>query len=499
MTASVDPQRSEWDVIVVGAAAAGENAAQYATQRSGLQAAIVEAELVGGECSYWACMPSKGLLRPVEILDTARHLAGVKQLVGTANLDVKAVLARRDTIVNHLDDTSQVNWCLTNNIDLIRGYARLAGERTLVVTMPDRSSRTITARHAIIIDTGSSPTVPDIDGLRAARPWVSRDVTNIHTIPRRVVIIGGGVVACEAATWLAGLGVESLTMVQGGPRLLARNEPFAADLVADALRDAGVQLIFGTRLRAVSRPEVNDAGVGQIHGGEVTISLDNGQVLTADEIVIAAGRQPNSSDIGLPTVGLADGGLIDVDDHLTVKGVPGDWLYAIGDVNGRALLTHMGKYQARIAGEVVAARATGEPLDTSAFSRHVDIADHDRVPQVTFTDPEVGSVGLTEQGARKAGINVETVEYDLAALAGTYVMREDYVGRAKLVIDRASDTLVGATFVGSGISELVHGATVAIIGKVTLSALWHAVPSYPTPTEIWLRLLETVASQRAAG
>ena len=496
MTATVDPQRSEWDVIIVGGAAAGENAAQYATQNSGLEAAIVEAELVGGECSYWACMPSKGLLRPVEILDTARHLPGVKQLVGSANLDVKAVLARRDAIVNQLDDTSQVNWCLANNIDLIRGYARLDGERTLVVTKPDGSTRTITARHAVVLDTGSSPAVPDIDGLRAARPWVSRDVTNVHTIPRRVVIIGGGVVACEAATWLAGLGVESLTIVQGGPRLLARNEPFAAELVADALREAGVQLILGARLSSVSRPEVNDAGVGQVHGGEVTVSLDNGQLLTADEIVVAAGRQPNSTGIGLATVGLEEGGYIPVDDHLTVEGVPGNWLYAIGDVTGRALLTHMGKYQARIAGEVIAARATGQPLDASPFSRHVDHADHDRVPQVTFTDPEVGSVGLTEQGARKAGIDVETVEYDLAALAGTYVMREDYVGRAKIVIDRASDTLVGATFVGSGISDMVHGATVAIIGKVPLAALWHAVPSYPTPTEIWLRLLETLTSQR---
>jgi pyruvate/2-oxoglutarate dehydrogenase complex dihydrolipoamide dehydrogenase (E3) component len=258
----------------------------------------------------------------------------------------------------------------------------------------------------------------------------------------------------------------------------------------------GVRVEVGTRVSSVSRPEVNDAGYGVPHGGEVTVTLNNGQVIVADELVIAAGRRPNSTGIGLASVGLEEGGFIEVDDHLCVTAVPGEWLYAIGDVNGRALLTHMGKYQARIAGDVIAARATGAALDTSMFSRHVDHADHGVVPQVTFTNPEVGSAGLTEHAAREKGLDVETVEYDLASLAGTYVMREDYVGRAKLVIDRASDTIVGATFVGSEIADLVHAATVSIIAKVPLAAIWHAVPSYPTPTEIWLRLLETLGRQR---
>ena len=496
MTASLDPQRSEWDVIVIGGAPPGENAAQYAIQESGLDAVIVEAELVGGECSYWACMPSKGLLRPVDVIDLARHTPGVKEGMSGVGLDVKAVFAKRDSIVNQLDDASQVQWCINTGIDVIRGYARLAGEKTVEITKPDGSTRTITARHAVVLDTGSSALVPDIEGLRAAHPWISRDVTHIHTIPRRVVIIGGGVVACEAATWLNGLGVEELTIVQGGPLLLAKNEPFAGEMVADHLRQAGVTLVLGARLQAVSRPVVNDAGYGESHGGEVTVTLDNGQQIVADEIVIATGRVPNSGDIGLETVGLKPGGFIQVDDHLGVEGVPGEWLYAIGDVNGRALLTHMGKYQARIAGDVVSARATGQPLETGPYSRHVDYADQGRIPQVTFTAPEVGSVGYTEKEARDAGFTVETVEYDLAALAGTWLYREDYVGRAKLVIDSASDNLIGATFVGSAISELVQPATIAIVGKVPVSALWHAVPSYPTPSEIWLRLLETLKTQR---
>jgi dihydrolipoamide dehydrogenase len=494
--ASLDPDRSEWDVIVIGGAAAGENAAQYASQDSGLDVVIVEEALVGGECSYWACMPSKGLLRPVEVLDIGRHLPGVKQALLGRDLDVNAVLARRDTIVNHLDDASQVQWCLTTGIDVIRGRASLAGAKTVEITTPDGASRTITARHAVVLDTGSSPAMPPIDGLAAARPWTSRDVTNIHTIPRRVLIIGGGVVACEAATWLNGLGVEQLTIVEGEPRLLARNEPFAGEMVADYLRAAGVRVELSTRVAAVSRPQLNDAGYGLLHGGEVTVTLDDGQVIAADEVVVAAGRRANSTGIGLASVGLDEGGPVHVDDHMCVTAVPGEWLYAIGDLTGRALLTHMGKYQARVCGEVIAARAAGEALDTSMFSRHVDLADHDRVPQVTFTNPEVGSVGLTERGARDQGIAVEAVEYDLASLAGTYVMREDYVGRAKLVIDQASDTIVGATFVGSEVADLVHAATVAVIAKVPLAAMWHAVPSYPTPSEIWLRLLETLGRQR---
>ncbi len=494
--ASLDPDRDEWDVIVIGGAAAGENAAQYASQDSGLETVIVEEALVGGECSYWACMPSKGLLRPVEVFEIGRHLPGVKQALLGRELDVNAVLARRDAIVNHLDDASQVQWCLTTGIDVIRGHGRLAGTKTVEVTRADGSTRTITARQAVILDTGSSAAIPPIDGLADARPWTSRDVTNIHTIPQRVLIIGGGVVASEAATWLNGLGVEQLTIVEGEPRLLSRNEPFAGEMVADYLRGAGVRVEVSTRVAAVSRPQVNDAGYGVPHGGEVMVTLDNGEVIVVDEIVIAAGRRPNSTGIGLPAVGLEEGGFVPVDDHMCVTAVPGDWLYAIGDLTGRALLTHMGKYQARICGDVITARASGAALDTGMYSRHVDLADQGRVPQVTFTNPEVGSVGLTERGAREQGIAVETVEYDLASLAGTYVMREDYAGRAKLVIDQSADTIVGATFVGSEIADLVHAATVAIIAKVPLAALWHAVPSYPTPSEIWLRLLETLARQR---
>ena len=493
--ASLDPDRSEWDVIVVGGGAVGENAAQYASQFSGLSVVIIEKELVGGECSYCACMPSKALLRPVEVLAAARDLPGVKELVGDRPLDAHAVLEHRDTVVKHLDDTSQVTWALGAGIDVVRGTGRLSAPRTVEVTRADGSRRTITARHAVVLDTGSVPALPPVEGIAQARPWTSRDVTNIQDIPGSAIIVGGGVVACEAATWFAALGV-SVTVLERSAQLLRGNEPFAAAFVADGLTAAGVTVRLGTSVTRVQRPDVNDAGVGRLHGGPVTVTLASGEDLSADELVVATGRRPNSADIGLQHVGLQPGGYVDVDDHLEVRGVEGHWLYAVGDVCGRAQLTHMGKYQARIVGEVIAARAEGRELETTPFNRHTDVADHDLVPQVIFTEPQVGSVGMTERRAREAGLDVETAEYDLANLAGTYIMREHYAGQAKLVIDRAADVVVGATFVGTGVAELTHSATMAIVGRLPIAVLWHVVPGYPTVSEIWLRLLETRSHSR---
>lgn len=486
MAATLDPDRSEWDVIVLGGAAAGENAAQYASQFSGLSSVIVESHLLGGECSYWACMPSKALLRAVEAADAANHVPGV-----SARIDPAQVLARRDEVINGLDDTSQVKWALGAGIDVVRGYGRLSGERAVSVSRPDGSTRVLRARHAVVIDTGSAAAVPDIPGLRAAAPWTSRDVTTMREVPRRVVVLGGGVVACEAATWLRGLGADEVTIVHRGERLLSRYESFAGEIVGQALQDSGVQVLLGRGMADVKRPFASDTGEGRIHGGEVAVTLDDGSLLSADEVIVAAGRVPNSDDIGLETVGLTPGGYLDVDDHQNVRGVEGDWLYAIGDVCGRALLTHMGKYQARIVGDVITARAAGSSSELpSAADGHVGL------PQVVFTNPEVGTAGLTERQARESGLDVEVVEHDMAALAGTYLMRTDYRGRAKLVIDRERDVVVGATFVGAGVSDLVHSATTAIVGRIPVSTLWHVVPSYPTPSEVWLRLLETLRSQR---
>ncbi|HET6864646.1 MAG TPA: NAD(P)/FAD-dependent oxidoreductase [Solirubrobacteraceae bacterium] len=473
-----------WDVLVIGGGAAGENVAQYAIQGSDRTAAIVEAELLGGECSYWACMPSKALLRPVEMLDGARALPGMAAML-SGELDLTAVLARRDRFTHNHDDSGQVEWATKNGIDLIRGRGRLVAEKTVEVVAGDGSTRTIAARHAVVIATGSTASVPPVEGLREAHPWTSRDVTNLREVPERVAVIGGGVVGCESTTWLSGLGAHEVTVIEPEPQLLAEQEPFVGALIAEQFEQRGIRVLVGTGVDSVSRPSVQDTGLGCIHGGPATVTA-GGSSFDVDEIVVAAGRTPATDGIGLEQIGVDASGYLETDDHMAVKGGP-DWLYAIGDANGRALLTHMGKYQGRIAGDVIAARAEGRSIDGS---RYRDLADHDMVPAVVFTDPQVASVGLTESRAREKGIDVEGVEYDVAAVAGASLLRDGYVGRAKLVVDLAADTLVGATFVGDDVAELLHSATTAIVGKVPLDTLWHVVPSYPTVSEVWLRLLE---------
>ncbi|MEO7079269.1 MAG: NAD(P)/FAD-dependent oxidoreductase [Rhodococcus sp. (in: high G+C Gram-positive bacteria)] len=468
----------EFDVIVIGGGPVGENAASYAIAGSDRTAVIVEHELVGGECSYWACMPSKALLRSGEVFDTARNMPGVREVIGDRSLDVEAVLARRESFTHSLDDSSQVEWAESAGISVIRGSGRLTGTKTV-----DVGGRTLTARHAVVLATGTTASIPNTPGLRDALPWISRDATNMHEVPARIAIIGGGVVACESATWLLSFGAE-VTMIVRGSTLLASGEPFASDLVADALRARGAKIRFDAELTSVSRPDARGTGVGKIHGGPVELTV-GGERITADEVLVAAGRRPASADLGLSTVGMVDGKYIDTDDQLSVAGT--EWLYAAGDINGRAPLTHMGKYQARIAGDVIAARAEGKPLHGKRFAA---TADHGQIPQVVFTALEVASVGQTEKQAREAGIDVEILGVDIA-VAGSSLQQDDYSGHAQLVVDKAADVIVGATFVGAGVAELLHAATVAVVGKVTLDDPWHAVPSYPTVSEVWLRLLES--------
>ncbi|MCG6492909.1 NAD(P)/FAD-dependent oxidoreductase [Kitasatospora sp. A2-31] len=469
----------EYDVIVVGAGPTGENVADR-TAAAGLRTVIVESELVGGECSYWACMPSKALLRPVAALAGARGVAGARQAVGGA-LDPAAVLARRDSFTSHWRDDGQVKWLRDTGIELVRGHGRLAGERKVTVEGEDGGERLLTARYAVAVCTGSRPVLPpDVPGLAEARPWTNREATGSPAVPGRLAVVGGGVVGVEMATAWRALGSEVVLLVRG-EGLLPRMEPFAGELVTEGLRAAGVDVRFGVSVTAVERPG---------GGGEVTLVLADGERLAADEVLYATGRAPRTADIGLEQVGLKPGSWLEVDDSCTVLGVEGEWLYAAGDVNHRALLTHQGKYQARITGAAIVARAQRRPLDTARWGAHAASADSAGAPQVVFTEPEVAAVGLTLDAAERAGLRVRTVDHDLGAVAGASLYGDDYRGKARVVFDLDRQVLVGASFVGPGVAELLHSATVAVVGEVPIDRLWHAVPAYPTISEVWLRLLE---------
>ncbi|KQO46782.1 MULTISPECIES: NAD(P)/FAD-dependent oxidoreductase [unclassified Frigoribacterium] len=459
-----------YDLIVIGAGAVGENVADYAT-RNGLKVGLVEAELVGGECSYWACMPSKALLRSSAVVRAAKSLDGAKQAV-TGDVDVAAVLRRRDSFTSNWDDSGQADWVEGAGIDLIRGHATITGVKEVTV-----NGEVHQAKYAVAAVTGSSALLPDIPGLAEAKPWTSREATSVKSMPQSVVIVGGGVVAAEMATAYQQLGSTVTLIARSG--LLGGQEPFAGELVADSLRGLGVDVRLGVSPSNVLRTEHDT----------VEVTLDDDSTVIADEIVVATGRVPRTSDLGLENVGLTPGEWLDVDDTMLVKGT--DWLYGVGDVNHRALLTHQGKYQARAAGEVIAARAFGKPVQAEPWGAHVATADDAAVPQVTFTDPEVASVGLTADAAGKRGIDVKVVDYDLAAVAGSAIHSDEYKGQARLVVDESRKVIVGATFVGPDVSDLLHAATIAVVGEVPIDRLWHAVPSYPTVSEVWLRLLDT--------
>ncbi|WP_313357584.1 NAD(P)/FAD-dependent oxidoreductase [Microbacterium sp.] len=466
----------EYDVIVLGAGPVGENVADRVVQ-GGLTAVIVESELVGGECSYWACTPSKALLRPLQALRAAQHVRGVTG----GDVAPADVLARRDDFVSHWSDDGQVSWLQSAGIDLVRGHGRLTGEREVTVTT-EHGERVLRARHAVAVATGSDATIPDIPGLVEAGPWTSREATGAEQVPDSLAVIGGGVVGVEMATVFAGLGARVTLIARRG--LLERMEPFAGEQVAEGLRGMGVDVRLETQTTAVRR-----------EGDAVILTLDGGAEVRAAEVLVATGRTPRSADIGLETIGLQSGRSIEVDDTMRVPGT--EWLYAVGDVNGRALLTHQGKYQARAAGDVIVARSRAEVVADDAWGRHVATADHAAVPQVVFSEPEVASVGLTADAARDAGREIAVVDYDLGSVSGAALHADGYQGRARMVIDTEREVILGATFVGDDVAEMLQAATIAVVAEVPISRLWHAVPAYPTMSEIWLRFLEEYGRQSA--
>ncbi|MEH3076803.1 MAG: NAD(P)/FAD-dependent oxidoreductase [Quadrisphaera sp.] len=484
------PDVTETDVVVIGGGPVGENVAARAV-RGGLSAVIVEAELLGGECSYWACMPSKALIRPTQALAAARRLPGARE-AATGSVDTAAVLARRDSFTSGWDDAGQVEWAVGADITVVRGHGRVAGEKRVEVTAPDgdgsqgpRSrTTTIAARRAVVVATGSTPSLPPVDGLRGPSPtphWGSREATSAAEVPASLLVLGAGVVGCELAQAFARLG-SRVTLVASST-LLSKNEAKAGELVADAMREDGVDVRLHAKAASVSR---------EGDSGPVTLVLADGTSLVADELLVATGRRPAVGDVGLDTVGLPTDAALAVDTTGAATGLDqGEqpWLYGAGDVTGDAPLTHMGKYVARAVGDVIAARAKGEEVADGAWGAHATTAQQRAVTQVTFTDPEVTSVGLTAAAAERAGLRTRVVDLDVA-VAGSALHADGYTGWARMVVDEDRRVVVGVTFVGPDTAELLHSATVAVVGEVPLERLWHAVPAYPTISEVWLRLLE---------
>jgi len=444
--------------------------------------AIVERELLGGECSYWACMPSKALLRPAQALAEVRRVPGASEAVG-GELDVGAALERRDEIIHELDDSGQVPWLEERGVALLRAEGRLEGERRVRA-----GDELLTARRAVVLASGTTAAMPPIEGLETAGPWTNREATTAKAAPERLVVLGGGVVGVELAQAWATLG-SKVVLVEAMDTLLAREEPFAREQVEEGLREAGVDVRTGVRATSVRREESGDTAAAvasapgdegrdaQASSGEVVVELEGGDCVRGDELLLAVGRAPRVEGLGLDTVGVTADGPLTVDERMRVGDL--GWLYAVGDVNGRAPLTHMGKYQARIAADQILGKGT-----TAAQW------DGPLAPRVIFTEPQVAAVGHTLDSAREAGVDVRAVDYPTDGVAGSSFHGRGVPGTARMVVDEQRGVLVGATFTGPDVAELLHAASIAVVGEVPLERLRHAVPAFPTRSEVWLRLLE---------
>jgi pyruvate/2-oxoglutarate dehydrogenase complex dihydrolipoamide dehydrogenase (E3) component len=449
-----------YDAVVLGAGPAGEVLAGRLADQ-GMKVAIVEKDLVGGECSYYACMPSKALLRPADVLAEAKRIPGVP-VADDAGLDPAAILERRDKVIHGKDDSAQMPWLEERGIDLYRGSGRFVGEGRIAIGDDE-----LVAERATIIATGSGAAMPPIPGLDSVPTWNNRDATTAEEVPASMIVLGGGPVGSELSQAWASMGTK-VTLIDAGDHLLGRDEAFAGEEVAAALRGH-----FEVDVRTSSEVESVRAG-----GAGIVVELKGGGTVDAERLLVAVGRKPHTDDIGLEAIGIEpdEHGFVTVDDRMRIGG--SDSLFAIGDVNGRALFTHTGKYQAWIVAENLAGR------EVEAISEGIGS------PRVTFTDPQVAAVGKSLAEAEEAGIDARAIEVPTDGSPGASFQGKGTGGRSRLIVDRAADTIVGATFTGFETADFLQAATIAIVAEVPRAKLRHAIAPYPTRSEVWLKLLE---------
>jgi pyruvate/2-oxoglutarate dehydrogenase complex dihydrolipoamide dehydrogenase (E3) component len=421
----------------------------------GLETALIERELVGGECAYWACIPSKTLLRPPEARAEARRAAGLAE----PEERWQEIVAYRDYMTRSLDDSGAVKGYEENGTRVYRGEARIVAHGRI-----DVGGEVLEAER-IVIATGSDPAIPPIEGLEKTGYWTNREATQLAEVPRDVLVLGGGPVGIELGQMLRRYGAR-VTIVQAAERLIDREHPAVGELIADALKDEGIQLCLGRHARAA-----------RAENGRRILELDDGSELSAAELLIATGRKPRGGAIGLGALGIKANasGAIPIDERCRVA----EGVWAIGDVTGVSLFTHVGKYQARIVADDIAGR---EPR-----------ADYRSIPRVVFSDPEIAGVGMTSEQARENRIEIAEGRADLAKIARTETYGRDLGGQLGVIADRQRGVLVGAWAVGPLASEWIHQAVLAVKTETPVEVLRDTVAQFPTFSEAYLRAVEDLS------